>query len=47
LFVGLAAGHATTRTTSTDQAIDRLHALGVAAFSDPVVLVKAAAKALR
>jgi len=29
LFVGLAAGHATTRTTSTDQAIGRLHALGV------------------
>jgi succinyl-CoA synthetase beta subunit len=47
LFVGLAAGHAATRTMSTDQAIGRLHALGVAAFTDPVVLVKAAAKALR
>jgi succinyl-CoA synthetase beta subunit len=47
LFVGLAAGHAATRTMSTDQAIGKLHALGVAAFTDPVALVKAAAQALR
>ena len=47
LFVGLAAGHAATRTMCIDQAIGRLHALGVAAFTDPVALVKAAAKALR
>jgi len=47
LFVGLAAGHAATRTMNADQAIARLRALGIAAFTDPVVLVKAAAKALR
>jgi succinyl-CoA synthetase beta subunit len=46
LFVGLAAGHAATRGMSTDQAIEKLHALGVAAFTDPVALVKAAAKAV-
>ena len=47
LFVGVDAGHAATRTMSTDQAIGKLRALGVAAFTDPVALVKAAAKALR
>jgi succinyl-CoA synthetase beta subunit len=47
LFVGLAAGHAATRTMSTDQAIAQLRALGVPAFTDPVALVKAAANALR
>jgi succinyl-CoA synthetase beta subunit len=47
LFVGLAAGHAATRTMSTDEAIAKLRALGVPAFTDPVALVKAAANALR
>lgn len=47
LFVGLAAGHAATRKMSTEAAIEKLHALGVAAFTDPVALVHAAAKALR
>jgi succinyl-CoA synthetase beta subunit len=46
LFVGLAAGHAATRVMSTDQAIGRLHTLGIAAFTDPVALARAAAKAL-
>jgi succinyl-CoA synthetase beta subunit len=47
LFVGLAAGHAATRTMSADDAIAKLRALGIPAFTDPVALVKAAAKALR
>jgi succinyl-CoA synthetase beta subunit len=47
LFAGLAAAHAATRTMSTDEAIAKLRALGVPAFTDPVALVKAAAKALR
>ena len=47
LFVGLAAGHAATRKMSVEAAIEKLRTLGVAAFTDPVELVKAAAKALR
>jgi succinyl-CoA synthetase beta subunit len=47
LFVGLAAGHAATRKMSAEAAIEKLHALGVAAFTDPVALVHAAARALR
>ena len=46
LFVGLAAGHEATRTMSVEDAIAKLRALGVAAFTDPVELVKAAAQAL-
>jgi succinyl-CoA synthetase beta subunit len=46
LFVGLAAGHAATRKMSTEEAIQKLRALGVAAFTDPVALVKAAAQAV-
>jgi succinyl-CoA synthetase beta subunit len=46
LFVGIAAGHAATRKMTVDQAIERLRALGVAAFTDPVALVKAAAQAV-
>lgn len=45
LFVGLAAGHAATRTTSLQEAIEKLGALGVCAFTDPVALVKTAAAA--
>jgi succinyl-CoA synthetase beta subunit len=44
LFVGLAAGHAATRKMSADEAIEKLRALGVAAFTDPVALVKALAQ---
>jgi hypothetical protein len=47
LFVGLAAGHAATRSMSVEAAIEKLAALGVAAFTDPVALVKAAAKAVK
>jgi succinyl-CoA synthetase beta subunit len=43
LFVGLAAGHAATRKMSTEAAIEKLNALGVPAFTDPVALVKAVA----
>ena len=46
LFVGLAAGHAATRTMSIDEAVEKLRALGVPAFTDPVALVKAAAQAV-
>jgi succinyl-CoA synthetase beta subunit len=46
LFVGLAAGHAAARAMSTDEAVEKLRALGVAAFTDPVALVKAAALAV-
>jgi succinyl-CoA synthetase beta subunit len=46
LFVGLAAGHAATRKMSTDEAVEKLRALGVAAFTDPVALVKAVARAV-
>ena len=43
LFVGIAAGHAATRKMTAEQAVDRLRALGIAAFTDPVAMVKAAA----
>ena len=46
LFVGIAAGHAATRKMTAEAAIAKLGALGVAAFTDPVELVKAAAKAV-
>ena len=44
LFVGFAAGHAATRKMSVDEAIEKLRALGVAAFTDPIALVQAAAQ---
>ncbi len=47
LFVGLAAGHAATRKMSADEAIAKLRAVGVAAFTDPIALVKAVARAAR
>ena len=47
LFVGLAAGHAAARKMSPEQAIEKLQALGVPAFTDPVALVRAAAEAIR
>ncbi len=46
LLVGFAAGHAATRSMSVEAAIEKLAALGVAAFTDPVALVKAAATAV-
>ena len=46
LFVGLAAGHAATRKTSAEEAIEKLRALGVAAFTDPVALVEALSRAV-
>ncbi|HZC58175.1 MAG TPA: ATP-grasp domain-containing protein [Xanthobacteraceae bacterium] len=46
LFVGLAAGHAATRKMSTHEAIAKLRALGVAAFTDPVALAKAVSLAV-
>jgi succinyl-CoA synthetase beta subunit len=46
LFVGIAAGHAAARKMSAEAAVERLRAVGVSAFTDPVELVKAAAKAL-
>ncbi|HEX4411153.1 MAG TPA: ATP-grasp domain-containing protein [Xanthobacteraceae bacterium] len=47
LFVGFAAGHAATRKMSVEAAIEKLGALGVAAFTDPAALVKAVAQAVR
>jgi len=47
LFVGIAAGHAATRKMTAEQAVEKLQALGISAFTDPVALVKAAAKAVR
>jgi succinyl-CoA synthetase beta subunit len=46
LFVGIAAGHAAARKMSEEQAVERLRAVGVSAFTDPVALVKAAAAAV-
>jgi succinyl-CoA synthetase beta subunit len=46
LFVGIAAGHAAARKMSAEQAVEKLRAVGVSAFTDPVALVKAAAKAV-
>jgi succinyl-CoA synthetase beta subunit len=46
LFVGIAAGHAATRKMTAEQAVEKLQALGISAFTDPVALVKAAAKAV-
>jgi succinyl-CoA synthetase beta subunit len=45
LFVGIAAGHAAARKMSAEEAVERLGAVGVSAFTDPVALVKAAAQA--
>jgi succinyl-CoA synthetase beta subunit len=46
LFVGIAAGHAAARKMGAEQAVERLRAVGVSAFTDPVALVKAAAQAV-
>jgi hypothetical protein len=46
LFVGIAAGHAAARKMSADEAVAKLGAAGIQAFTDPVALVRAAAQAL-
>jgi succinyl-CoA synthetase beta subunit len=43
LFVGIAAGHAATRRMTAEQAVARLGAAGIAAFTDPIALVRAVA----
>ena len=45
LFVGLAAAHTATRKMNMEDAIEKLGALGVCAFTDPVALVKTVAAA--
>ncbi len=46
LFVGIAAGHAATRKMSAEAAVAKLAAAGIAAFTDPIALVRAAAQAV-
>ena len=43
LFVGIAAGHAAARKMSAEAAVARLAAAGIAAFTDPIELVRAVA----
>src|SRR5205085_9459742 len=47
LFVGIAAGHAATRKMSAEEAVAQLAAADIAAFTDPLLLVRAVADALR
>jgi succinyl-CoA synthetase beta subunit len=44
LFVGIAAGHAATRKMSAEEAVARLGAAGIAAFTDPITMVRAVAE---
>ena len=46
LFVGIAAGHAATRKMTAEAAVAKLAEAGIAAFTDPVALVRATAQAL-
>ena len=46
LFVGIAAGHAAARKMSAEAAVAKLGAAGIAAFTDPVALVRAVADAI-
>jgi small ligand-binding sensory domain FIST len=46
LFVGIAAGHAATRKMSAEEAVAKLGAAGIAAFTDPIALVRAVAQAV-
>jgi small ligand-binding sensory domain FIST len=46
LFVGIAAGHAAARKMSAEAAVAKLGAAGIAAFTDPVELVRAVADAV-
>lgn len=44
LYVGIAAGHAATRDMTVEEAIEKLRAHGVEAFTNPVALVRAVAQ---
>jgi succinyl-CoA synthetase beta subunit len=44
LFVGIAAGHAATRKMSAEEAVARLGEAGIAAFTDPITMVRAVAQ---
>jgi succinyl-CoA synthetase beta subunit len=46
LFVGIAAGHAAERKMSSAEAVAKLAASGIAAFTDPIALVRAAGEAV-
>jgi succinyl-CoA synthetase beta subunit len=46
LFVGIAAGHEAARKMSAEEAQARLGAAGIAAFTDPIAMVRAVAKAV-
>jgi succinyl-CoA synthetase beta subunit len=46
LFVGIAAGHAATRKMTAEEAVARLGAVGIAAFTDPIAMVRALATAV-
>ena len=46
LFVGIAAGHAATRKMSAEEAVAKLGAAGIAAFTDPIAMVRAVAQAV-
>jgi succinyl-CoA synthetase beta subunit len=46
LFVGIAAGHAAARKMSAEAAVAKLRAAGIAAFTDPIALVRAVADAV-
>jgi len=46
LFVGIAAGHAAARKMSAEAAVEKLAAAGIAAFTDPIALVRAVATAV-
>jgi len=46
LFVGIAAGHAATRKMSAEEAVAQLGTMGIAAFTDPIAMVRAVAAAV-
>jgi succinyl-CoA synthetase beta subunit len=46
LFVGIAAGHAAARKMSAEAAVAKLAAAGIAAFTDPIAMVRAVAAAV-
>ena len=46
IFIGIAAGHAAARKMSAEQAVAKLGEVGIAAFTDPVAMVRAVAKAI-
>jgi succinyl-CoA synthetase beta subunit len=46
LFVGIAAGHAAARKMSAEAAVAKLAGAGIAAFTDPIALVRAVAAAV-